>query len=215
VKPSVDRMHAAAEAPETSVEDRSRALHAEGRLREAITIVLDAYGPEILGYLTAILRDESEAREVWAQAAASLWRSFARFERRCTFRTFAYTVASNAYRRHLRAAGRRREQALASDLELAAPARTETRPHQRSELRARIAELRARLSKDDNALLILRVDRGFAWNEIALTTFESEAPPDPRLVAQRSAALRKRFERIVERLRRLAHEDGLIAEPAR
>ncbi len=202
--------HREAEAKVVSVEDRSRALHASGQSREAFTLLVDAYGPEILGYLSRVLKSEPDAREVWAETAARLWQGFARFEWRSSFRTWAYAVASNAFRRWLRAIATRRERPLDSELPISAHARTDTRPHQKSEVKAMIARLREQLSEEDNALLILRVDRDFAWNDIALTTFDGDPMIDPRALEKRAAMLRKRFERIVDRLRRLAEREGLL-----
>jgi RNA polymerase sigma-70 factor (ECF subfamily) len=202
--------HAEAGAKVVSVEDRSRALHASGQSREAFTLLVEEYGPEIIGYLTAVLKSEAEAREVWSETAARLWQGFAGFEWRSSFRTWAYAVASNAFRRWLRTIATRRERPLDSDLDISVRARTETRPHQKSEIKVRIARLREQLSEEDNALLILRVDRDFSWNDIALTTFDGDPRIDPRALEKRSAMLRKRFERIVERLRCLAEREGIL-----
>jgi RNA polymerase sigma-70 factor (ECF subfamily) len=195
------------------VEEEGQRLHSEGRLRDSFSTLIDAHGPEILGYLTAVLRDDERAREVWAETAARLWKGFDRFEWRSSFRAWAYAVASNAFRRHLRGLLRRREQPLTSSCTPIAAERTETRPHQKSEVKARIALLRDKLSQEDNALIILRVDRALSWNEIALTTFDCEEAVDAHSLERRSATLRKRFERIVARLRRLAEEDGLLEDP--
>jgi len=49
----------------------------------------------------------------------------------------------------------------------------------------------------------LRVDKGLSWQEIAEVLAETEDdPPDP-------VALRKRFERLKERLMKMAEKEGL------
>ncbi len=68
----------------------------------------------------------------------------------------------------------------------------------------RLASLRESLEPEEQTLLILRVDRGLSWKEIATVLAESEdAPPD-------AVALRKRFERLKERLLRLAKKEGVL-----
>jgi RNA polymerase sigma-70 factor (ECF subfamily) len=66
----------------------------------------------------------------------------------------------------------------------------------------RLAKLRESLKPDEQTLLILRVDKGLSWKEIAQILAE-DTPPDV-------GALRKRFERLKERLVRMAEKEGLI-----
>jgi RNA polymerase sigma-70 factor (ECF subfamily) len=69
--------------------------------------------------------------------------------------------------------------------------------------RERLDRLRAALDPEERTMLVLRVDKGLPWNEIAtvLARDGEEATP---------AALRKRFERLKAKLARLALEHGLI-----
>jgi RNA polymerase sigma-70 factor (ECF subfamily) len=87
--------------------------------------------------------------------------------------------------------------------------RTETVPFLRTETKTRAAELRRKLAPDDQALLILRVDKDLGWDDIAQILACDVAPSREALVRS-SAALRKRFERIKEQLRALAQAEQLI-----
>ncbi len=69
--------------------------------------------------------------------------------------------------------------------------------------RAHLAELRAELSDEEQTLLVLRIDQQLAWEEIAEVLATPVATPD-------AAMLRKRFERLKERLARLARDRGLV-----
>ena len=93
-------------------------------------------------------------------------------------------------------------------------ARTPTPPHARTAAREGIERLRRSLRPDDQTLLILRIDRGMAWLDIARVL----AGPDQSIAEEelraRSAKLRKRFERLKERLRTMAHEERLLGEDA-
>src|SRR4051812_20746183 len=93
----------------TDVEDQLRALHAGGELRGAATLAIQAYGPEILGYLFAVTREEQVAADVFSGFLEDVWRGLPGFAWRSSFRTWAYAVARNALLRQFRdgARGRR------------------------------------------------------------------------------------------------------------
>jgi RNA polymerase sigma-70 factor (ECF subfamily) len=55
--------------------------------------------------------------------------------------------------------------------------------------------LRASLSDEDRDLLVLRVERGLAWKEIA-ASFLEENESNPDVVAREAARLRQRFRSI-------------------
>ncbi|HEY1694622.1 MAG TPA: sigma-70 family RNA polymerase sigma factor [Polyangiaceae bacterium] len=180
------------------VERIVRAEHAAGDLAGAATRVLRSYGPEVLGFLVAALRDDREASEVYARACADLWVGLPAFRWECSLRTWLYTLARNAAHAYRRDPHRRRRVGLEEHPELdeiAARDRTATAPYLRSESKIRVRELRATLSPDDQMLLTLRVDRAMSWCEIALVMGDGDDP------ARAAAALRKRFERVKERLR--------------
>ena len=71
---------------------------------------------------------------------------------------------------------------------------------------SRETRLRAKLSPDEQALLTLRVDRELEWREIARVLADDELADDAA-VTRAAAGLRKKFERLKEKLRRLAAED--------
>lgn len=186
--------HAAADGLEAQL----RALHARGELRALATTAIQAYGPEILGYLFAVARDEQVARDVFSAFLEDVWRGLPGFAWLSAFRTWAYAIARNALLRQLRDGARQRRNVRLSDagLEaLAVQARTTTLPHLRSELKDRARQLRSALAADDQTLLILRVDRRMTWPEIA-AIMEGDAEP-----ARAAAMLRKRYQRIIVRLR--------------
>lgn len=182
----------------SDLETQLRALHAQGELRALATTAIQAYGPEILGYVFAVARDEQTASEVFSAFLEDLWRGLPGFAWLSAFRTWAYAVARNALLRQFRDGARQRRNVRLSDagLEaLAIQARTTTLPHLRSELKDRARLLRAGLDPDEQTLLILRVDRRMTWPEIAAIMNLAAEP------ARAAAMLRKRYERIIGRLR--------------
>jgi RNA polymerase sigma-70 factor (ECF subfamily) len=76
--------------------------------------------------------------------------------------------------------------------------------HLRTEVKDKVAALRAQLDEEDRTILVLRIDRKLAWQDIARVLADEELSDAE--ATKRSAALRKRFERIKDRLRKLAGE---------
>jgi RNA polymerase sigma-70 factor (ECF subfamily) len=173
------------------------------------------YGPEILGFLLAILRDEELAREVYSDWMEDVCRGLAGFRWQCTFRTWAYMLARHAWHRTLARAEGPGTVPLSDAPEVAARAvreRTPTLPYLRTDLKKKVARLREGLAPDDQELLILRVDRGLAWLEIAEVMLGPGGPRRSRARETEAAALRKRFERVKERLRDLARREKVVVD---
>lgn len=176
-----------------------------GDLRRAATEALQAYGPQVLGYLVAVLRDEDDAREVFSVFAEDLWKGLPRFRRECSFRAWAFKLAWHAASRYhrdpYRQRGRRLMTSDASRLAASIAHDSSFRPGGRSE---RMIKLREALDPEEQTLLILRVDKDLPWEEVSHVLSGRGEPVAP-------AALRKRFERLKEKLTRLAKEQGLIS----
>src|SRR3990172_430291 len=187
-----------------SLETRVQALVGEGRVREAASTAIRQLGPQVLSYLSALLRSEADAREVFSQFTEDLWKGLPGFRGESSLRGWAYRIAWHASARFVRdpfrQRGRRLETSEASRLaeevrsSMGADAwRTE-----------RVAQLREVLTPEEQTLLILRVDRGLSWREVALV-FADESGTAPN-----EAALRKRFERLKGKLAEAARSRGLL-----
>ena len=187
----------------------------------AANLVISQYGGEVLAFLCARLRSDSHGEEVFATFAEKLWIGLPGFEWRCSLKGWAYRLARNAANDFEAAANNRPRHnlALSSQLQLSAlidRARSTTALHRRTPVKDRMRELRETLAQDDQMLLILRVDRGMAWRDLAAAM--SAAPAgDDRIsdhaeLDREAARLRKRFERIKDELRELARAEGLLPE---
>jgi RNA polymerase sigma-70 factor (ECF subfamily) len=198
---------------EARIRARADAGDIEGAAAEAIRV----YGPEIYGFLLALRRgDEVAVDEVFSAFCEHLWRGLAGMEWRSSLRTWAYRVARNDSISHLRAARRRarREVPLGDCPEIAEAAarvRTETLSFLRSERRGQIDRLREELPEEDQALLILRVNRSLPWLELA-RIFLGDEVATPEALQRESARLRKRFQIVKQRLVNRARERGLLPE---
>ncbi len=200
-----------------------RALCDRGDHAAAATAILRGYGPELLGFLAAVHRDETAASDAFAELSEAVWRSLPRFAWESSVRTWAYAIARNVSRTGRRNAARRNRKVVSpgdSFFEQAAEkVRTETLAYLRTERKTRLQALRDALPEEDRMLLVLRVDRGFAWNELARILAEGEgeggegddAPTlDDAAVVREAARLRKRFQLVKDRLRELARKEGLL-----
>jgi RNA polymerase sigma-70 factor (ECF subfamily) len=192
-----------AEATLESYEHEIRAACTTASWEAAATIAIRSYGPELLGYLNAMLRDPTHADDVFSDVCEDLWRGLPGFAWQSSFRTWAYTVTRNACMSFVRGTHRRRSVALSSTaLEaIAAEVCTGTASFLRTETKDKLAEVRASLDPDDQTLLILRVDRKLPWRDIA-QVFEPDGAT-PAALDRRAAALRKRLERLKDELREL------------
>jgi len=200
----------------SSVNEAVRLAWDKGDAEGAVTATLEAYGAEILGWLVGVLRDVDEAEDAFAAFTETLWSSFARFGWRCSVRTWAYALARHAAVDQRRSEARRaRRQVPLSAPEVAQVAeriRTTTLASLRTVNRTAIARLRDELPADDRMLLVLRVDRELAWDDLARVFLDA---PDPEAaeLKREAARLRKRFQLIKEQLVSLARGAGLIEKP--
>lgn len=188
----------------SALEQAIRACADEGRYADAVTVAIEGYGRDLLTYLHALVRDEDQARELFAEASMRIWLNLPKFRWHSTFRTWSHAIARNlacdAQRR------RQREQARQVGLSdapevaaIAAAVRSTTLLHLRGESERQLDALRASLDFDERTLLILSLDQRMSWREIAEVMSDGET--DERALQRLSARLRKRFERLKDRLR--------------
>jgi RNA polymerase sigma-70 factor (ECF subfamily) len=198
--------------------ERKVRSHIERRdLTGAATLVIRGYGPEIFGFLSARLRDESAAREAFAMFSEDLWRGLPEFAERSTVRVWAYALARHAAIRLQSSPHRKRERNVPLSTrevlsKLADRVRTDTAPFLRTEFKTRVAALRARLSEEDRTLLVLRVDRALEWGEVARVFLDPEKSVSERALTAEAVRLRKRFQLVKAKIRKMAKDEGLGAD---
>lgn len=191
-----------------------------GDVAGATNVAIRGYGPELFGFLVALHRDEQAASDVFSDLTERIWKGLPTFEWQSSFRTWAYTIARNSSLSHHRNARRqaRRQSPLPDGSELSILAqnvRSETLAYLKTETKSAAAKLRESLSREDQELLMLRVDRRLAWNELAEVLHEGETPLDPSEAKREAARLRKRFQLLKEKLMELGRREGLVGgDPA-
>lgn len=193
------------------VEGEVRELCAAGDHDGAATAALRGYGPELYGFIASLHRDEADAADVFSDLSLRLWRGLPRFAWQSSLRTWAYTIARNASL-SFRQKGRR-DVPLddASEVgRVAQEIRTATRSYLRTDNKNRFAAIRASLPIEDQELLVLRIDRGLEWKELAQALAGEDTPLDDATLRREAARLRKRFQSLKERLLELGRREGLL-----
>jgi RNA polymerase sigma-70 factor (ECF subfamily) len=187
-------------SPATTLDADVAELIGAGRHDAAAELVIAAYGDSIFGTMFRITRDEVVANEIYAQFLEDLWRGLPGFQGRSTLRYWCFTVAHKACKRHHRRESRRRESPMDSRIQaIAAETRSRTAPYLRSGFKEGIERVRGQLEEAERELLEYRVNQRLPFNDIA----ELLGEPAPRL--------RKRFERVKAKIRKLAEAEGLVA----
>ena len=187
-----------------SLEIQVKDLLAAGDRRSAASEAIRGLGPKVLGYLRSVLRNDEDAADAFSIFAEHLWRGLPTWRGQSSLKTWAFKLAWNAALNLKDEAWRRRGRRFKTGeaSRLADEIRTRTGVRVERQRRA-LDELRAELTEEEQTLLVLRIDQQLAWEEIAEVMGDEKAPVD-------AAALRKRFERLKEKLSRLAKERGLV-----
>ncbi|MFL5407663.1 MAG: RNA polymerase sigma factor [Myxococcales bacterium] len=187
-----------------AIESAVRELVAAGDVRAAAAEVMRTLGPDVRRYLRSLLREDADAEEAFSSFAESLLRNLAGFRAESSLRTWvlrlavneAYDVRTTPWRRRVRRLMSAEASALADEVRGSTEPRLERR-------RLVVDRLRAQLPPEDQALLVMRIDRQLSWGDIAEVLAGSGEDVSP-------AALSKRFERIRRRLAASAKSRGLL-----
>jgi RNA polymerase sigma-70 factor, ECF subfamily len=201
--------------PRDDLEDDIRRPWDQGDFNEAVVVALQGYGPEVLRFFAALHRSEDDASEVFSIFCEEVLRSIASFAWRSSFRTWAYVLARRASAHYRREASRRAARHApvpdsSATSAIQAKVRTETLSYLRTERRSRLVQLRDSLEPDDRALLVLRVDRKLAWNDLARVLHEDGTELDDAGLRREAARLRKRFQHVKTKLYEMARREGLV-----
>lgn len=187
---------------ENPIEERILAAIARGEAETAASEIIRGYGPQILGYLRRVLGSDGDAADAFSLFSEQVWRGIAGFAGRSSVRVWAYRVAWSAAMRVSEESWRQRRERLRTSMASRIAAEVQTQAGAQRAADA-IDLLRASLTAGERALLVLRLDQKLSWREAAEILCA-----DGELVDE--ATLRKRFERLKEKMGRLARERGLI-----
>lgn len=189
-----------AQADSDSLDARVRRLVDEGDPAAAATLVIETLGPELLGYLWVAAESWGDADELFSRVCERIWRGLPKFRFESSLRTWCFVIARHRVRTGIDRARRRQPDVPISEVnklvELVAAVHSTTQIHLRTDTKQRLQMLRETLEPDDRTLLVLRVDREMVWRDIAEVMADGDDDLD-----RVAARLRKRFERVKQRLR--------------
>lgn len=197
----------------TGIDDDVRGAVTLGDMERAATLVIRRYGSEILGYLAALAHHRHDViQEAFSVFSEALWRGLPSFEWRSSLRTWLYAVARNCFLQLERKASRRPEQRLGTGTaqQLADEVLEGSRRMIEAERNSALSELRAQLDEEEQTLLILRIDRGLGWSEVAEVLYGPALETTEAEREKAEARLRKRLARIKAKVHELAVARGFV-----
>ena len=173
-------------------EGQVHSLVLSGQAREAASLLVSLYGPELQVFLHRVLGEVALVDEAYSTTCERLWRGLPGFRWESSLRSWCYVIARReASRCRTRARARNNETTLSAAKGVPAGETVSTVSTTR---RAQLDSLRAALSDEDRDLLVLRVEQDLTWKEIASAFLEEDS--DAERVERESARLRQRFRAI-------------------
>jgi hypothetical protein len=152
----------------------------------AANLLIVEHGADVFGLLLAVLDNPSIARRVYVTLCERAASELSQFDWKCALHVWLYALARRILREQ-----RDEERTLAA---------TESDMRIKDLVAEVVANVRRVLSPDERALLILRVDRGFEWEQLAITELDVQ----PADVAAGAQVIRDRYENLLRRIRHLA-----------
>jgi DNA-directed RNA polymerase specialized sigma24 family protein len=167
-----------------------------GDIAGAVRVAIETHGAELFGFLIGVLENEELARVVYADVCQRAASEIDSFGRQCSLRIWLYALS----RRELRDRRLRRKRAP-EDTGRQVGASADTDSRRPAGLTGAIDAVRRALSEEERELLILRIDRGFELDDLAMTEIGPDAAPFAR--ASEREVLRARLDELLERVERL------------
>jgi RNA polymerase sigma-70 factor, ECF subfamily len=204
-----------------SLEEKVRELVTAGYVNEAAGLALygtpsmglrSGHGERVYGYLRGIIKNGDDADAVFSDFAMDVLDGMGGFRWDASLKTWLYAVAYRAALRFWRGHEKRRERPIGENEDFSQRARTNTANYKKTTVKDRFRELRLMLPQEDQTILILRVDRGLTWEEVARVLLDENQVVDGALLERQVNRVKQRFVRAKEKLRVLAEEAGLMAK---
>lgn len=198
------------------IEDQIERAFETGDYDSAATLFIEHFGGDILEFLAGRLHDPPDVAEVFSIFAENFWKALPGFRWRTSMRSWAFVLARNAayhYRNrpekrmvHLTTISSKKSKFAQAVTKL----RDVTKMHLCTEVKSQMRKIYDKLPDDDRSLLFLRIDKQLTWQDIAVIMSgqgEEMKEADRKQWANR---LRQRFHMVKQRLKDLAHAEGLL-----
>ncbi len=132
---------------------------------EAFDELVTKYRAKIFAMVCCMVRNEHDAWDLAQEAFLKAWQSIHRYEGRCSFYTWLYSITVNLTIYSLRRKGRRQEVELNEAIPSSLP--NPSVNYQCTEIREQVDEALAKLSPEQRAVVVLKDLEGLQYHEIA------------------------------------------------
>lgn len=190
-----------------AAEDEIMELVDSGEFERATETVIDAYGSELYNYIRKLCGDPHLADDAFQSFSIDLWEGLESFEGRSSIETWAYTVARNAAYQLMRKQGRKKERPLYTDEQRRLAerwTRSATKNWEKTEAKHWLWEIVEEFGSEARELFVLRIGNQKSWREIAEIVEDDDL--EGKELSRASARLRKRYQRLKEKLRKRRDE---------
>ena len=130
----------------------------------AFAELMGRYRSRAIASICHTVQDDEEALDIYQKVCVKVWQSITKFERRCSFYTWLYTIATREAVDWLR---RSRPCFVELDANMRSTAAGPDRAMQRSEMRGLVREAIAKLPPKQRAVVVLKDLENFRYDEIA------------------------------------------------
>jgi len=188
---------------DSAVEEQCQQLLQEGECRQALELLMEAYGPSIYSFCCNMLHDTNTAADILQTTFVQAFNNLPGFEKRLSFYMWLLTIARNRAVDHLRTIRRRERVSVqiddSTDVADVTPLADQL-IHKQQMLRALeqcLDELRLK-TKDDSILntLMLRFRENLPYEQIS------------KMLGSTTVALRVRVTRILPKLKQCIESKG-------
>ncbi len=142
-------------------QDMELTRRSQGGDTEAFDELVTKYRIKVCG----IVRNEHDAWDLAQEGFLRAWQSIHRFEGRCSFYTWLYSITVNLAIYSLRRKARREAVELNEAIPSSLP--SPSVKYQRAEIREQVNKALARLSPEQRAVVVLKEEEGMQYHEIA------------------------------------------------
>jgi RNA polymerase sigma-70 factor, ECF subfamily len=132
---------------------------------EAFDELVTKYRIKVFTKVCGIVRNEHDAWDLAQEGFLRAWQSIHRFEGRCSFYTWLYSITLNLAIYSLRRKIRREEVELNEAIPTSLP--SPSVKYQRAEIWEQVNKALARLSPEQRAVIVLKEEEGMQYHEIA------------------------------------------------
>jgi len=132
---------------------------------EAFDELVTKHRAKIFAMVCCMVRNEHDAWDLAQEAFLKAWQSIHRYEGRCSFYTWLYSITVNLTIYSLRRKGRRQEVELNEATPSSLP--NPSVNYQCTEIREQVDEALAKLSPEQRAVVVLKDLEGLQYHEIA------------------------------------------------